>query len=67
MCPRVVTRSITVHVVHISSDVPDPGPFPTGISVVEAIVRERVFDGGDDMEGEPTLDGLALLARFVPV
>ena len=55
-------------VVHISSlEEPEPGPFPTGISADEAPVRERLFDGGDDEEGEPTLVGLVLLARFVPV
>ena len=53
---------------HMSSDedAPEPGPFPTGISVVEASVRGRLFDGGDDEEGEPILFGLVRLARFVP-
>ena len=55
-----------VHYMHISSDVPAPGPFPTGSSAVEVLVRERVFDGGDDEEGEPIAVELALMARFVP-
>ena len=46
--------------------VPEPGPFPTGISAVEAPARERLFDGGDDEEGDPIFDGLARLVRFVP-
>ena len=45
---------------------PEPGPFPTGISAVEAPARERLFDGGDDEEGDPIFDGLARLVRFVP-
>ena len=45
---------------------PEPGPFPTGISAVKVSVRGRVFDGVRDDEGEPTVFELDRPARFVP-
>ena len=45
---------------------PEPGPFPTGISAVKVSVRGRVFDGVRDDEGEPTVFELGRPARFVP-